>query len=157
MTGNILLSMDLYFGARKSCGLAIFSLILPDCLGVSMDQRISLGSSALSGRAKTAPLPHSTPTPARRGVCEPLTSYGWFAPAAVFSALSLLKLTRRSDTGAGPCPQWKLVSQNLLFGSEAVVAENDSWSVYYSFSNKSQAGQPDITESPSGQFSSQQV
>lgn len=82
---------------------------------------------------------------------------GWFAPAAVLSAFSSPELARRSDTGAGFCPQWKLVSQNLLFGSEAVVAENDSWSVYYSFSNKSQAGQPDIAESPGGQFRSQQV
>lgn len=121
-----------------------------------MGQRVSLDSSALSGSPEAVPLPPHLPTPAP-GVCEPLASCGWFAPAAVLSALSLLKLASRSDRSWGLCPQWKLVSQNLLFGSEAVVAENDSWSVYYSFSNKSQAGQPDMAERPSGQFRSQQV
>lgn len=90
MTGDVHCPwiIALYFAACKSCGLAIFSLILPDFLGVGcMDQRVNLDSSALPGRAKTALL-------FPPGLCEPLTRCGWFAPAAVLSALSILKFAR---------------------------------------------------------------
>lgn len=87
----------LYFGACHSCGLAIFSLILPDFLELECKCGAEGPSWFLCTVREGPRWPHSTPP-------QPLTNCDPAAPAAVSSALSSLMLASRSDTRSWALP-----------------------------------------------------